>query len=153
MNSKVHLHVLAWVYLGFCKLFQKMRAQTFGFHKPRVETNSSSQCEQIDEQKQIFCDIPSGIAPDNWLFDRFRDVKNVKLVSWVGIVPLSWLFERSNDSSAITFPRLFGIGPVSRFLDRFRLVNPVNDPISLGMVPDSLFPDKSKDMMTSKIYV
>ena len=75
------------------------------------------------------------MAPDNWLPDKIKCTKPVRLVIPEGMEPVNRLLPRCSPVRAVSEPICDGIAPDRRLPVKLRLVKPVSEPISVGMVP------------------
>ena len=96
--------------------------------------------------------LPLGIAPTNWLKERSRTERKVRLTNSLGIFPLRWLRERSNDSSCLSCPIYDGIWPVKPLPDKLRTYSDVKFPISSGIWPSKLLKEKSMEVKRVRTF-
>ena len=95
--------------------------------------------------------FPLGMHPTRWLWERFKNSRNVRDASCYGISPLILLDERSNYSSTNKFWNDAGIWPSKALWDKFNVRSPTRSPIMLGIWPSNLFFERLIIMLEVKI--
>ena len=123
----IHIHV---------KLFSDSSSSLHGkrFGESVFSESHNPGFPSKDEYENVSNCVPSGIGPGNWLWERFKYARNVRLASCWGILPERLFLEKSNDSSWLRFPRDDGMVPVKLLLDKLSIIKDCNLPMLLGIL-------------------